>query len=288
MFKWDKLEKLRRTNLDYNFSVRCHTARKSKTQECFCGLKVIVGTCWHYGTNYGRRSLVCSNGICRFMEVLPGNYYGFEEPLAVLPSSCKQSDTFSSKSALPKMTHRRKTPHKHVPLANQPLTLANLIKTPVINVLARPIDESPAVLVEKTWAVQILDCPYDVLQMARLQKIGKKVRTRRARQRSAASRASEKNQSRRQPTLRPCPRKIARLGLSGLERRRLAKRKRVRSPYMNNGNTSQLAKLNGHKNERSCSYPPPFLAHTITACMHLFLRLGGVWLSTALVRGQLP
>jgi len=133
-----------------------------------------------------------------------------------------------------------------------------------------------------------LDCPNDVLQMARLQKVGKKVRTRRARQRSAASRASEKNPSCRQPTVRSCPKPIARLGLSGLERRRLAKRKRVRRPYMNNVIPPQLAKLNGSKNERSCNYPPPFLAHTITACMHMFLRLGGVWLSTALVRGQLP
>ena len=287
MFKWNKLEKLRQTNRDYNFSARCCTARKSKTQECFCGLKVIVGTCWHYGTNYGRRSLVCSNGICRFMEVLPGNHYGFEEPLAVLPLSRKQSVTFFCKSALPKSTPRRKTSHRYDPLANQPPTLATFIKTPVINVLARPLDESPAVSVVKTWAVQILDGPYDVLQMARLLKVGKKVRTRRARQRSAVSKASEKTPSCRQPTVRPCA-KIKVRGLSGLERRRLARRKRVRRPCITNATLLQVAKLNGNKNERSCSYPYPVLPHTFMACVHMFLRLGGVWLSTALVRGQLP
>ena len=117
------------------------------------------------------------------MEVLPGNHYGFAEPLAFSPSSRKQSDTFSCKHAPPKTTDRRKTSHRHDPLANQPPTLATFIKTPVINVLARPLDESPTVL----------DDPYDVLQMERLQKVGKKVRTRRARQRSAVSRASEKS-----------------------------------------------------------------------------------------------
>ena len=234
MFKWNKLETLRHTSLDGKNSARCHTAfpaGKRKSQECFCGMKVFVGTCCHYGTNYGRRSLVCTNGICRFMEVLPGNNYGFEEPPAPVSSPHKQTRTFPHKSALPKTTHDRKTSHRYDSSANQHPTLATCIKTPVINVIARPLDESPAALVEKTWAIQILDGPEDVLQMARLQKVLKKVRTRRARQRSGGSRAIEKPLSCKQLKARPFIKISVRVGLSGLERRRLAKRKREKRPH---------------------------------------------------------
>ena len=184
MFKWNRLEALRLAGTDEKYSVRCYPERKRRSQECFCGIKVIVGTCWHYGTNYGRRSLICSNGTCRFMEVLPGNHHRFEEPLATLFVPRKNTHLFPRKPTPPTITHARKPVHRRDTSINHVLSLATCVKKTVISVIARPIDESTVAPVEKAWAVQILDGPEDVLQKARLLKVRNKVRLWRTRQRS--------------------------------------------------------------------------------------------------------
>ena len=138
------------------------------------------------------------------------------------------------------MIPTRKLLHCDDIVVDQVLSLATCVKKPVISVIARPLDESPAASMEKTWAVQILDGPEDILQNARLLKVRKKVRTRRARQRSGGSGASEQLLYYRQPKARSCTKISVRVGLSGLEKCSLSKRKRVRRPYMSNVNPPQV------------------------------------------------
>ena len=142
--------------------------------------------------------------------------------------------------------------------------------------------------VEKAWAVQILDGPEDVLQKARLLKVRNKVRLWRTRQRSTGNGTSEKLPFCRQPMARPRTLIRVRVGIPGQERRRLAKRKRGKRPCKRLGQPTTTPKFNRNKNERSCCYPTPVFFTHPRACAHMFLRLGGVWLSAAFVRGQLP
>lgn len=286
MFRWERLEEVRRANTN----AICNNflpARKRRSELCHCGLKVAIGTCWHFGTNYGRRSLVCGNGSCRFMEVLPGKNYAFLAPPVSTPAPRAQK--VSNPPAPPSRTAMQpQGGNKAYPDVAPASSLATRVKQAPIYVVARPLDESQDTLAEKTWTVQILHGLEDVLQEARTLKVRLKFKKWRARRKAGGPSKVEKALNSNSPRTHS-PMLSVNTGLSGLERRRLAKRRGRRRKHKSTVAVGLTVKFSHDKYEwKFLNYPPVFLSYIIFFCLHMFLRLGGVWLSAALVRGQLP
>ena len=167
-------------------------------------------------------------------------------------------------------------------------SLATRVKQAPIYVVARPLDESQDTLAEKTWTVQILHGLEDVLQEARTLKVRLKFKKWRARRKAGGPSKVEKALNSNSPRTHS-PMLSVNTGLSGLERRRLAKRRGRRRKHKSTVAVGLTVKFSHDKYEwRFLNYPPVFLSYIIFFCLHMFLRLGGVWLSAALVRGQLP